>query len=289
MKTLAIRNLLLVVAALSVTAPPAEAAGRPNIVILYADDMGYGDLGVQNPESRIPTPHLDRLASQGTRFTDAHSSSGVCTPSRYALLHGRYHWRKFHGIVNAFDQPILDADRTTLPELLKTKGYKTACIGKWHLGWDWNSIKRPGAKAEDRKGSLRVPLTGASPFPADHCRMGSTTTLATMCRTSLPMPGSKMTESQPSRRCRSLFPKRQRKGPGRPDPGHRSRTGTSGQSCPSSQRRLSTGSGSRRPMSRSFSSSPSPRHMRRSCRPLTSPGNQRPAASVISSSRPMTP
>ena len=120
-------------------------SARPNIVILYADDMGYGDLGVQNPESRIPTPNLDGLAAQGTRFTDAHSSSGVCTPSRYALLHGRYHWRKFHGIVNAFDQPILDADRTTLPEMLKTKGYKTACIGKWHLGWDWNAIKRPGA------------------------------------------------------------------------------------------------------------------------------------------------
>ena len=120
----------------AVAGPPS----RPNIVILYADDMGYGDLGVQNPESEIPTPYLDRLAAQGTRFTDAHSSSGVCTPSRYALLHGRYHWRKFHGIVNSFDQPILDDERTTLPELLKTKGYRTACIGKWHLGWDWNAI-----------------------------------------------------------------------------------------------------------------------------------------------------
>jgi len=118
---------------------------KPNIVILYADDMGYGDLGVQNPDSRIPTPHLDQLAAQGTRFTDAHSSSGVCTPSRYALLHGRYHWRKFHGIVDSFDPPVLDSERTTLPELLKAKGYKTACIGKWHLGWDWNMIQRPGA------------------------------------------------------------------------------------------------------------------------------------------------
>ncbi len=125
---------------------------RPNIVILYADDMGYGDLGVQNPDSKIPTPNLDRLASQGTRFTDAHSSSGVCTPSRYALLHGRYHWRKFHGIVNSFDQPILDEERTTLPELLKLRGYKTACIGKWHLGWDWNSIKRQGAEPNKQLG-----------------------------------------------------------------------------------------------------------------------------------------
>ena len=121
-------------------------SSRPNIVILYADDMGFGDLGVQNPESKIPTPNLDNLAAQGTRFTDAHSSSGVCTPSRYAMLHGRYHWRKFHGIVNSFDQPILDDERMTLAELLKTKDYKTACIGKWHLGWDWNAIKRSGAE-----------------------------------------------------------------------------------------------------------------------------------------------
>ena len=127
-------------------------SSRPNIVIMYADDMGYGDLAVQNPNSKIPTPNLDRLAAEGTRFTDAHSSSGVCTPSRYALLHGRYHWRKFHSIVNSFDQPILDAERTTLPELLKSKGYRTACIGKWHLGWDWNSIKRDGAMPDKEKG-----------------------------------------------------------------------------------------------------------------------------------------
>lgn len=98
--------------------------------------LRYGDLGANNPDSKIPTPHLDRLASEGTRFTDAHSSSGVCTPSRHALLHGRYHWRKFHGIVQSFDQPILDAERTTLAELLRGRGYATAAFGKWHLGWD---------------------------------------------------------------------------------------------------------------------------------------------------------
>jgi arylsulfatase A len=113
----------------------------PNIVILYADDMGFGDLAIQNRDSRIPTPHLDQLARDGVRFTDAHSSSGICTPSRYALLHGRYHWRKFHGIVNSFDQPIMDDARTTMPEMLKAQGYATACIGKWHLGWDWDSIR----------------------------------------------------------------------------------------------------------------------------------------------------
>ncbi len=156
----------LLLASLTALHAADSPAKRPNIVILYADDMGYGDLGVQNPQSKIPTPHLDRLASQGMRFTDGHSSSGVCTPSRYALLHGRYHWRKFHGIVNSFDQPILDAERTTLPELLKTKGYKTACIGKWHLGWDWNAIKRPGAgRANGKEGFAPDAFDWSQPIP----------------------------------------------------------------------------------------------------------------------------
>ncbi len=131
----------------------AAAVPRPNIVILYADDMGYGDLAIQNPQSKIPTPHLDRLARAGMRFTDAHSSSGVCTPSRYALLTGRFHWRKFHGIVNAFGPPVLDAAELTLPEMLKAQGYRTACVGKWHLGWNWRDIQRPGAAPKpDAKG-----------------------------------------------------------------------------------------------------------------------------------------
>jgi len=121
----------------------------PNIVILYADDMGYGDLGVQNPESKIPTPNLDKLASEGMRFTDGHSSSGICTPSRYALLTGQYHWRKFHDIVNSFGPPVFDEEQLTMPEMLKEKGYATACIGKWHLGWNWNFIAEPsGTKVQ---------------------------------------------------------------------------------------------------------------------------------------------
>lgn len=155
--------LLLPLAALA--QPATRPATRPNIVILYADDMGWGDLGVQNPESKIPTPHLDRLARQGTRFTDVHSSSGVCTPSRYALLHGRYHWRKFHGIVNSFDQPILDAERTTLPEMLRGRGYQTACIGKWHLGWDWNAIKQPGARPQAGQGFAPDAFDWSKPIP----------------------------------------------------------------------------------------------------------------------------
>lgn len=133
------------------------ATGRPNIVILYADDMGYGDLAIQNPQSKIPTPNLDRLAREGMRFTDAHSSSGVCTPSRYALLTGRFHWRKFHGIVTSFDPPVLDDAEFTLPEMLREGGYRTACFGKWHLGWNWSDILRPGATPQmDPRGVNRI-------------------------------------------------------------------------------------------------------------------------------------
>ncbi|MCR9245400.1 MAG: arylsulfatase [bacterium] len=128
------------------TAARSSAAPRqrlPNIVVLYADDLGYGDLGCYRPESKIPTPHLDRLAREGLRCTDAHSSSGICTPSRYALLTGRYHWRKFHRIVNVFGPSVFAPERLTLPEMLRQRGYRTACIGKWHLGWDWQAIRRP--------------------------------------------------------------------------------------------------------------------------------------------------
>ena len=121
---------------------------HPNIVILYADDLGMGDLGSfttnSGKNSKIPTPNLDQLAAQGMRFTDAHSSSGVCSPSRYALLTGRYHWRKFHSIVKAFGPSVFDDNRLTLPEMLQQKGYSTAAIGKWHLGWNWDVIRKEG-------------------------------------------------------------------------------------------------------------------------------------------------
>ncbi|MFC2124411.1 arylsulfatase [Bacteroidota bacterium] len=96
----------------------------------------------------MPTPNLDKIANEGIRFTDAHSSSGICTPSRYSLLTGRHHWRKFHGIVNSFDEPVIDNARLTLPEMLKSRGYATACIGKWHLGWNWPIVNPPSLKKE---------------------------------------------------------------------------------------------------------------------------------------------
>ena len=116
-------------------------AKQPNILILYADDLGFGDLGCYYENSKIPTPNLNELAKESVRFTDGHSSSGICTPSRFAMLTGRYHWRDFHGIVNVFGDSVFKLERLTLPEMLKEKGYATAAIGKWHLGWDWSAIR----------------------------------------------------------------------------------------------------------------------------------------------------
>jgi len=115
---------------------------KPNIIIFYADDMGFGDLAIQNPQSKIPTPHLDQLAKEGLLMTDAHSSSGVCSPSRYALLSGRYHWRDFNDIVHSMGSSVFKENQVTLPHILSQNGYHTAAIGKWHLGWDWEAIRK---------------------------------------------------------------------------------------------------------------------------------------------------
>lgn len=140
-------GILAITLAFLPLAAATHAAPPPNILILYADDMGYGDLGANNPESKIPTPRLDRLAKEGMRLTDGHCSSGVCSPSRYAMLTGRYHWRDFYGIVDSFGPSAFKPGRLTLPEMLRKRGYTTASIGKWHLGFDWSSIRKPGKPA----------------------------------------------------------------------------------------------------------------------------------------------
>ncbi len=135
--------------------PGLSAEKKQNILLIYADDLGYGDLSIQNETSKIPTPHLDQLARDGMRFTDGHSSSGICTPSRYALLTGRHHWRDFYGIVNSFGDSVFAPERLTLPEMLQEKGYHTAAIGKWHLGWDWAAIRKADAKPTVRPDDKR--------------------------------------------------------------------------------------------------------------------------------------
>jgi arylsulfatase A-like enzyme len=126
----------------------AFSAEKPNVLLILADNLGYGDVQCYNPErGKIPTPHIDRLAARGLRFTDAHTSSGVCSPTRYALLKGHYHWRSRlqTGIVGYLEEPLIALDRLTLAGLLKQHGYRTAAIGKWHLGWDWSLSKEERA------------------------------------------------------------------------------------------------------------------------------------------------
>ncbi len=117
--------------------PVVSANNRPNIVVILADDLGYGDVACYNPVSRIPTPNLDRLARQGMRFTDAHSPCTVCTPTRYSLLTGQMAFRVANGgrvFSGAGGPSLITSDRLTLPEILRQKEYATACVGKWHIG-----------------------------------------------------------------------------------------------------------------------------------------------------------
>lgn len=111
-------------------------ADRPNIVLIMADDMGFGDVQALNSNSRIPTPNLNQLANDGMTFLDAHSPSAVCTPTRYALVTGRYCWRSRlkRGVLNGYGEPLIEKDRSTLASVLKSVGYETGIVGKWHLG-----------------------------------------------------------------------------------------------------------------------------------------------------------
>ena len=121
----------------------AAAAEKPNILYILCDDLGYGDVkGLGGNRSKIATPNIDRLAAGGMIFTEAHSSSAVCTPTRYGILTGRYNWRTHlqKGVLNGYSEPLIAKDRLTVPAFLMQHGYATACIGKWHLGMDISKI-----------------------------------------------------------------------------------------------------------------------------------------------------
>jgi arylsulfatase A-like enzyme len=132
----------------------------PNLVYILADDMGYGDVSALNPEAAFLTPNIDRLAESGMAFTDAHSPSSLCTPTRYGILTGRYAWRSplKSGVLWSWDPPLIELSRPTVATMLREKGYKTACIGKWHLGLGW--VTDSAGKAD-----YSAPLTAG---PADH-------------------------------------------------------------------------------------------------------------------------
>jgi arylsulfatase A len=133
-------GFVLFVSYLFVKGVLAASPGKPNIVIILADDLGYGDVSCLNPESKIQTPQIDALAAAGALFTDAHAPSAICSPTRYSLLTGRYAWRHRSlrvGVLSGWDPPVIEPQQETIPRLLGTAGYDTACIGKWHLGFDW--------------------------------------------------------------------------------------------------------------------------------------------------------
>jgi arylsulfatase A len=132
----------LLIALLCFIATPTRGADRPNIVVILADDLGYGDPACYG--GKILTPNIDRLAREGMRFTDAHSGSGVCSPTRYGLMTGRYAWRSRlqRGVLGGLSPRLIEPGRTTVASFLKQHGYHTACVGKWHLGMDW--VLKPG-------------------------------------------------------------------------------------------------------------------------------------------------
>jgi arylsulfatase A-like enzyme len=148
----------------AVAALAAHGATKPNVVFILADDLGYGDVHVLNPERcKIDTPSIDELAEQGMIFTDAHTSSSVCTPTRYGIITGRYNWRSRlqKGVLFGFDQPLIPTDRLTVAGFLREQGYATACIGKWHLGMtmpttDGKPTHGKTASTVDWKGQIKV-------------------------------------------------------------------------------------------------------------------------------------
>jgi arylsulfatase A len=134
---------LLILLFSSVLIPHLLFSAQPNVIVVLCDDLGYGDARCYNADSKIPTPNIDRLAAEGMRFTDAHTPSSVCTPTRYGLLTGRYSWRTWlkKGVLDGFDPPLIEPTRATLASFLKSQGYDTACIGKWHLGMTWTDTQ----------------------------------------------------------------------------------------------------------------------------------------------------
>ncbi len=163
-------RLLIVSFLLSLSATSPGAEPRPNVVILYADDMGVADVSYGDAEAKIQTPHLDRLAAGGMTFSDGHSSSGICTPSRFAMLTGMHHWRRFHGIVGAFGGTVFEDGEYTIGGMFQEKGYRTGCFGKWHLGWDFEAIRKPGVAKNDWIDAENYDWT--KPFPGGPLERG---------------------------------------------------------------------------------------------------------------------
>ncbi len=152
-----------------------QKTNKPNILIILADDLGYGDIGAYNPNSLVPTPNLDRLASEGIRLTDAYCPVAVCSPTRYALMTGRYPFRSWkpNSVMANYEPSLIDDELMTLPEMLQEAGYTTAGFGKWHLGTtfpttDGNKPVGYGEFRADNNGANLALNQPVSDGPMDH-------------------------------------------------------------------------------------------------------------------------
>lgn len=132
---------------------------KPNVIVILADDMGYGDVQSLNPHSKIPTPYLDGMARSGMRFLDAHSPSAVCTPTRYGLITGRYCWRTSlkRGVLNGYSKSLIDPNRFTIADLFENEGYQTGIVGKWHLGMNFGKSDENPKKFDFSKPIINSP------------------------------------------------------------------------------------------------------------------------------------
>lgn len=139
---------------------------KPSILVILCDDLGYGDVRALNKGSKIATPQIDRLAAEGVSFTDAHSSSSVCSPTRYSLLTGRYNWRSRlqKGVLGGMSPRLIEPNQTTLATMLKQQGYNTACVGKWHLGVDWQLNEDADFKDDIEQGKDGWKVDFTKPF-----------------------------------------------------------------------------------------------------------------------------
>lgn len=152
-------NKILLTLMMVVVPVALPAADRPNVVYILADDMGYGDVGALNPDGKIPTPNIDRIAKEGMVFTDAHSGSSVCTPTRYGIVTGRYAWRvKPQGVLGGTSPAMITPDRLTVAGFLKAQGYQTACVGKWHMGMDMALVGKGKEEVDWAKPILNGPV-----------------------------------------------------------------------------------------------------------------------------------
>ena len=165
-------RLSLILCFAAVFLPPSSThhlhGARPNVILVMADDLGIGDVSPTNPDCKIHTPHLQKMADEGLTFFDAHTPSSVCTPTRYGLLTGRYNWRSrlARGVLSGTSDHLIPPDRPTLGHLMRNAGYHTAMIGKWHLGWDWH---KDGKKIDFTKPVLNGPdINGFDQYYA-HC------------------------------------------------------------------------------------------------------------------------